>query len=60
MLPLALVRLLLTECFKGFGQAFYGVTELKRVFVGRIRVKRIGRIGRIKVLRVGGQIKAKD
>lgn len=31
---------------------------VKRVFVGRIRVKRMGRIGRIRVLRVGS--KAKD
>jgi len=54
------MRLLLSECFKGLGQAFYGVAELKRVFIGRIRVKRIGRVGRIKVLRVGGQIKVKD
>ncbi len=31
-----------------------------RVFVGRIRVRRIARVGRIKVLRVGGEAEAKD
>lgn len=28
-----------------------------RVFVGRIRVRRIARVGRIRVLRVGGEAK---
>jgi len=31
----------------------------KRVFVGRIRFRVIGRIGRIKVVSYGGKIKAK-
>ena len=32
----------------------------ERVFVGRIRIKRIGRVGRIRVVRIGGKVKAKD
>lgn len=32
----------------------------KRVFVGRIKLKRYGRVGRIKVLKIGGKVEAKN
>lgn len=31
----------------------------RRPFIGRIKIKRIGRIGRLKVLRIGGEAKTK-
>jgi len=34
------------------------VEKLAKAFIGRIKVKRIGRIGRIKVLRIGREVKA--
>jgi len=34
------------------------VEKLEKVFIGRIRIKRAGRIGRIKVLYIGREVKA--
>jgi len=33
---------------------------LKKTFVGRIRVKRFGRVGRIRVYKFGREIEAED
>jgi len=32
----------------------------EKPFIGRIRVRRVGKIGRLKVLEVGGKAKAKN